>query len=126
MTTSLSSSRLTAALLETPSDTSRLATCPLRHTPHASLTREALQAGGDWRCVRCGQQWDARRLAQLLHMPLGLRNMRALNGGASAPPGEAQRRSQRRDAEGLFYRLNIIHVVANGDAVASAPAGGVA
>jgi hypothetical protein len=62
MTTSLSSSRLTAALLETPSDTSRLATCPLCHTPHASLTHEALQAGGDWRCVRCGQQWDARRL----------------------------------------------------------------
>ena len=61
MTTSLSSSQLTAALLETPG-TSRLATCPLCHTPHASLTDEALQAGDNWRCVRCGQQWDARRL----------------------------------------------------------------
>lgn len=32
------------------------------HTP-ASLTQSALQAGGEWRCVRCGQHWDAARLA---------------------------------------------------------------
>jgi transcription elongation factor Elf1 len=62
MTQPLSSPRLTAALLDTPSDTSRLATCPLCHTRHASLTQEALEAGGDWRCIRCGQRWDARRL----------------------------------------------------------------
>jgi hypothetical protein len=62
MTQSLSSPRLAAALLETPSDTLRLAICPLCHTPHASLTYQALQAGGDWRCLRCGQRWDARRL----------------------------------------------------------------
>jgi hypothetical protein len=53
----------TAALLETPSDPSRLATCPLCHTPRASLTDQALQAGGASRCVRCGQRWDARRMA---------------------------------------------------------------
>jgi hypothetical protein len=48
---------------------------------------------------------------QLLHMPLGLRNTRALNGGASAPPGEAQRRSQalfgrtiRKSSPTLFLR----------------------
>lgn len=58
----LSSPRLTAVLVETSSGTSRLATCPLCHTSHASLTQETLQARGDWRCVRCGQQWDARRL----------------------------------------------------------------
>ena len=63
MTKSRSSPRSTAAaLLEPPSDVSRLATCPLCHTPHASMTHQLLQAGGDWRCVRCGQRWDARRL----------------------------------------------------------------
>jgi hypothetical protein len=28
----------------------------------ASLTPGALAAGGAWRCVRCGQHWDAGRL----------------------------------------------------------------
>jgi len=28
----------------------------------ATLSRSALEAGGDWRCVRCGQHWDAARL----------------------------------------------------------------
>jgi hypothetical protein len=44
-------------------DGSRLVACPLCHTTHPSLRRDALQAGGDWRCVRCGQRWNARRLA---------------------------------------------------------------
>jgi hypothetical protein len=34
----------------------------LCHTPHPSLTHQALEAGSDWRCVRCGQLWGARRL----------------------------------------------------------------
>jgi hypothetical protein len=29
----------------------------------ATLSQSALEAGGDWRCVRCGQHWDAARLA---------------------------------------------------------------
>jgi predicted Zn finger-like uncharacterized protein len=57
------STRRVTALLEAPPDTSRLVTCPLCHTKHASLTHEALQAGGEWRCSRCGQRWNARRLA---------------------------------------------------------------
>jgi predicted Zn finger-like uncharacterized protein len=39
------------------------ATCPLCHTTAASLSDDALAAGGDWRCTRCGQRWDTRRLA---------------------------------------------------------------
>jgi hypothetical protein len=44
-------------------DGSRLVSCPLCHTTHPSLTRNAVQAGEDWRCNRCGQRWGARRLA---------------------------------------------------------------
>jgi hypothetical protein len=29
----------------------------------ATLAQSAIDAGGDWRCVRCGQHWDAARLA---------------------------------------------------------------
>lgn len=41
----------------------RHATCPLCHSPDVSLSNDELAAGGGWRCTRCGQQWDARRLA---------------------------------------------------------------
>ena len=51
----------TAALLDNEPD-ARCATCPKCHTP-ASVTQYAIEAGGDWRCVRCGQHWDAARLA---------------------------------------------------------------
>ena len=27
------------------------------------MTNGAVDAGADWRCARCGQQWDAVRLA---------------------------------------------------------------
>lgn len=43
-------------------DIVRSATCPMCHTA-APLSRSAVEAGGDWRCVRCGQHWDAARLA---------------------------------------------------------------
>jgi len=36
--------------------------CPMCHTP-ASLSQSALDSGGAWRCARCGQHWDAARLA---------------------------------------------------------------
>ncbi|HEU4891240.1 MAG TPA: hypothetical protein VFT47_06795 [Vicinamibacterales bacterium] len=28
-----------------------------------SVTQDTIEAGGAWRCVRCGQHWDAARLA---------------------------------------------------------------
>ena len=49
--------------LGTGSDGQRPASCPLCHTMHPSLTHDALESGGFWRCTRCGQHWDARRLA---------------------------------------------------------------
>lgn len=52
----------TAALLDDEQDIARHAVCPMCHTS-ATVTQSAIEAGGDWRCVRCGQHWDARRLA---------------------------------------------------------------
>jgi len=40
-----------------------IATCPMCHTAHPSLTGAAVLAGEDWLCARCGQRWDAERLA---------------------------------------------------------------
>lgn len=39
-----------------------VATCPSCHTPAAAGTN-AEGEGADWRCQRCGQRWDDRRLA---------------------------------------------------------------
>lgn len=55
-----------AAPVEVPQsvpDGSRLVSCPLCHMTHPSLTYGALESGADWRCSRCGQRWDAERLA---------------------------------------------------------------
>jgi predicted Zn finger-like uncharacterized protein len=52
----------TAVLLDDEQDIVRSAVCPMCHTS-ATVTQSAIEAGGDWRCVRCGQHWDARRLA---------------------------------------------------------------
>src|SRR5689334_23356717 len=52
----------TAVLQDDERDILRSAMCPLCHTS-ASVTQGAIEAGGDWRCVRCGQHWDAARLA---------------------------------------------------------------
>ena len=52
----------TVALLDNEQDVLRCATCPMCHTP-TSVTQNAIEAGGDWRCVRCGQRWDVTRLA---------------------------------------------------------------
>jgi predicted Zn finger-like uncharacterized protein len=51
-----------AALLDDEKDVVLPATCPMCHT-RASLTHDEIEAGGSWRCVRCGQHWDAERLA---------------------------------------------------------------
>ena len=37
--------------------------CPGCHTVHPSLTQALLDAGDGWLCGRCGQWWDAGRLA---------------------------------------------------------------
>ena len=36
--------------------------CPMCHTP-APLALAAIDAGADWRCGRCGQRWNAARIA---------------------------------------------------------------
>ena len=53
----------TAVLLnDDEQDIVRTAGCPMCHTS-ATVTQSAIETGDDWRCVRCGQHWDARRLA---------------------------------------------------------------
>jgi predicted Zn finger-like uncharacterized protein len=52
----------TAALRDDEQDIARHAVCPMCQTS-ATVTQSAIEAGGDWRCIRCGQHWDARRLA---------------------------------------------------------------
>ena len=37
-------------------------TCPLCHTTNAALSTDAVSRGASWRCVRCSQHWDSRRL----------------------------------------------------------------
>ena len=39
-----------------------LATCPTCHMVDATLTNASLAAGADWRCTRCGQMWDQKRI----------------------------------------------------------------
>jgi hypothetical protein len=51
------------ALLDVEPLVQRHATCPLCHTIQVSLSNDALAAGEGWQCARCGQRWDARRLA---------------------------------------------------------------
>ena len=60
----MSPTHVTTALLDDTRDDSRFLTCPMCHTP-TSLTQSAVDAGADWRCVRCGQHFDATRLAAL-------------------------------------------------------------
>jgi ribosomal protein L37AE/L43A len=55
----------TAVLLDDQQDVLRCATCPMCHT-RTPVTQNASEAGGDWRCVRCGQNWDAARLAVVI------------------------------------------------------------
>jgi ribosomal protein L37AE/L43A len=51
----------TAALLDDQPDVLRPGECPMCHT--TSLTQSARDTGGAWQCVRCGQHWNAERLA---------------------------------------------------------------
>ena len=61
MVHSLSPSPTSSTLLDDEADLVGSVTCPMCHAD-ASMTRSALAAGGAFRCVRCGQHWDARRL----------------------------------------------------------------
>ena len=62
MASSSSRPPTTAVMLDDDQDILRSATCPMCHAS-ATLSQSALEAGGDWQCVRCGQHWDAARLA---------------------------------------------------------------
>lgn len=62
MASSLSRTPAAAVLLDDDQDLLRPAICPMCHTS-ATLPQGALEAGGDWECARCGQHWDAGRLA---------------------------------------------------------------
>jgi transcription elongation factor Elf1 len=56
-------SEVSTARLDLAREVPRVARCPLCHTMHSSLTAAALEAGGEWHCARCGQHWNAVRLA---------------------------------------------------------------
>lgn len=62
MTPLTSQPQVPAAVLDDERDVPRLLTCPMCHTA-TSLTQGAIDAGAEWRCVRCGQRWDATRLS---------------------------------------------------------------
>jgi hypothetical protein len=59
----LSLANVTTALLDVEPVVSRFAACPLCHTTSQSMTTDALAAGADWQCIRCGQRWSAGRMA---------------------------------------------------------------
>ena len=61
VTTLASNPPMNASALLVP-ELGGLATCLSCHTKDATLTNDAVAAGADWRCRRCGQQWDAGRL----------------------------------------------------------------
>jgi Zn ribbon nucleic-acid-binding protein len=62
MPPSFSRPHATAVLLDDEQNLLRPATCPRCHTS-ATLAQSAIDAGGAWRCVRCGQHWDSARLS---------------------------------------------------------------
>jgi hypothetical protein len=51
-----------ALLLDDEQEILRSPTCPIC-LARASLPQNTIEAGGGWRCVRCGQHWDSARLA---------------------------------------------------------------
>jgi predicted Zn finger-like uncharacterized protein len=77
------------------------AMCPMCHTS-ASVARSTIEAGGEWRCVRCGQHWDAARLATV---------------AAYAGWVDERERSAMRDQESDHSEAR------NGDAPAERPGG---
>jgi predicted Zn finger-like uncharacterized protein len=92
MVSNLSQPNAAAALLDEAPNVVRPAICPMCHTG-LSVTQAALDAGGGWRCVRCGQYWDARRLAAV-----------ASHAAWAADHDREHRRSTERGEDGLQYR----------------------
>jgi hypothetical protein len=69
-------------LLDDEQDIFQFARCPMCHTS-ATLSKSALDSGGTWRCVRCGQHWDAARLAAVAaYAAWSLKHDRIGSGGA--------------------------------------------
>ncbi len=93
-------------VLEPVPDSVRLVSCPLCHTTHPSLTRDAVEAGGDWRCTRCGQRWDAKRLATVTAYAAWVAErdtsarMRGAAGAEGAAPRPATRARSSNEAAG--------------------------
>jgi len=56
--------RLAPAGRSQPSDPT--GACPLCHTVNSGVTEYSLINGASWLCARCGQTWNARRLATAL------------------------------------------------------------
>jgi transposase-like protein len=49
--------------VEALTDAALSPTCPLCHTLEVTLTNAGVAEGAAWRCSRCGQNWNAKRLA---------------------------------------------------------------
>ena len=79
----------------------RQVSCPLCHTPSA-LTPAAIEAGGEWQCVRCGQRWDTARLATLANYALWLvehdRRVGSQDAGAASIREDEGRPREREEA----------------------------
>jgi ribosomal protein L37AE/L43A len=63
MTSPLQLVQTPRAVFEIEPDVPHGASCPSCHTARAGLVDDAGAGGGEWQCVRCGQHWDAARLA---------------------------------------------------------------
>ena len=75
----------TSAVDETP-------TCPLCHTPAATMTNAALVEGAYWRCHRCGQSWDAislQTVADYARWSAARDADLAMSSGKVAPDGDS-------------------------------------
>jgi hypothetical protein len=81
---SLSHPQAATTLPPVESVVQRHATCLLCHTTDVSLSDDALAAGERWRCTRCGQWWNARRLATAAAYAAWTREHEVVSGGPPA------------------------------------------
>ena len=63
------------------------ATCPSCHTADPTKTNVSVGAGADWHCARCGQRWDAVRLATVAAYTAWLSAQAAASTIAQRPSG---------------------------------------
>ena len=94
MTLRSSQPQVTTAVLDAEQDL--FLTCPMCHTP-TSLLQSAVDAGAAWRCVRCGQHWDATRLTAVAAYAAWVVERAAADakGGEPAPLSHSMRIGQR-------------------------------